>query len=180
MPMPARNVPPPQTHDANAAPRPRLDAAALHEPTLTAADYTLLASLPEQRAGDRVRSDMGLLLADEDTNQSLVRYGDFFAFGGIDVKPAVETLPKLIALQRLLKHLELSTELVRRHINAVGEPAAEVCSDVRRLVMATPEGSAMRAAFATFDARWRETFRGGRSPAADDNAADTSKPAQPK
>lgn len=159
--------------------KPRVEPM-LHGPVLTPEDYTLLVSLPEQLAGARVRSDMGLLLADEDTRESLIRYTDFFAFGGVDVTPTVAAIPKMISLRRLQQHLDLAQELVRRHINAEGEPIAAIASDVRRLVMGTPEGSAMRAAFATFDARWRDTFRGGRTPSADETTEDTSKPASPK
>jgi hypothetical protein len=117
MPMPAKKVVPPETPMVEVSKNTRPDAGALHEPTLTPGDYTLLVSLPEQRVGDRVRSDMGLLLADEETHQSLDRYSDFFAFGGVDVTPAVRALPRLIALQQLQRHLELSLDLVRRHIN---------------------------------------------------------------
>ncbi len=136
----------------------------LHEAVISPEDYTFLVSLPEQRTGDRRRADMALLLADEDTRQALVHYADFFAFAGVDVTPAVEAIPKLVALQRLARRLELAQELVRRHINAEGEGAAAVASDVHRLLAGTPDGSSVRTAFATFDDRWRETFRGGGRP----------------
>ncbi len=165
------------TETATETPRGGRREHALHEAVLSPEDYTFLASLPEQRAGDRRRSDMALLLADEDTRQALVHYADFFAFAGVDVAPAVEAIPRLVALQRLVRRLELAQELVRRHLNAEGERVSTVASDVHRLLVATPEGSSVRTAFAAFDDRWRETFRGGnRASHTEDSPVDPSGP----
>ena len=53
-----------------------------------------------------------------------------------------------------------------RHIATTVKPVVGIVSDVRRMVVATPEGSSVRDAFATFDGKWREAFPGGGRPAA--------------
>ncbi len=141
----------------------------LHEAVLTREDYVFLASLPEQRAiGSQVRADMADLLTDEETLSALERYKDFFAFGGVDAGPAIAALPRAIKLKRVRRQLLLMLDLVQRHTMATAEPIVGVVSDVRRMVVGTPEGSAVRDAFAVFDERWRETFRGGRAASRDD------------
>ncbi len=170
----------PETSATEDRPVARAQGGPIHESPLTAEDYTFIASLPEQHSGDRVRSDMALLLTDQDTRDSLGRYTDFFAFAGVNVQPATSALPRLIQLLRVQQHLTLTQELVQRHITATGEPLVNIVSDVHRMINATPEGSAMRDAFATLEARWRETFRGGRPVATDDAPAPTPDPSQPR
>lgn len=181
--MPMRNKLPLQHPAAPAVevrPLVRTASGAMHPSPLTPEDYAFIANLPEQRVSDRVRSDMALLVTDEDTQAALERYRDFFAFGGVNVDPAIEALPRLMQLLKVQKHMTLAMELLQRHITAASEPVVSVTSDVHRLVIGTPEGSAVRSAFATFDERWRDTFRGGRTVGTDEAPAPTPSPAQPK
>lgn len=172
-----------QAGNANQEARPpsRSQGGPIHESPLTPEDYAFITSLPEQHTGDRVRSDMALLITDDDTQASLGRYADFFAFAGVNVEPAVVALPRLVQLLRVQQHLSRVQDLVQRHITATGEPLVNIVSDVHRMVNATPEGSALRDAFATLESRWKETFRGGGRPANTEEApAPTPDPPQHK
>lgn len=159
-----------------AAPQGAQAAKPRHQCVLTQEQYALLLTLAEQHASsDRVRADMASLLTDAETLAALQNYADFFAFGGVNVGPAIEALPRAIKLQQLKRQLDLASELVQRHIVATSEPVVAVVSDVRRMVMATPEGSAVRDAFTVLDGRWRETFRGGRTAARDEAVDEAAK-----
>ena len=102
---------------------------------------------------------------DDDTVAALERYQDFFRYGDVDVRPALQVLPHAVKLARLKQRLDLASALVSRQIAATVKPVVGVVSDVRRMVVATPEGSSVRDAFATFDRNWREAFPGGGRPA---------------
>ncbi len=181
MPMPARKDMQPQTQEGEVRIVTRAQGGPIHESPLTPEDYAFITSLPEQHTGDRVRSDMALLITDDDTQASLGRYADFFAFAGVNVEPAVVALPRLVQLLRVQQHLSRVQDLVQRHITATGEPLVNIVSDVHRMVNATPDGSALRDAFATLESRWKETFRGGGRPAnTEDAPAPTPDPSQPK
>lgn len=135
---------------------------ALHHAPLTEEELAFLCKLGNRVAfGETIRSDLAALLMDPDTIDALRRYRDFFRYGDVDVGPALEVLPHAAKLQQLQRRLDLASALVGRHIAATVKPVVGVVSDVRRMVVATPEGSSVRDAFATFDARWRETFPGG-------------------
>lgn len=100
-------------------------------------------------------------LADDETLASLESYRDAFYAAGIDVDPALTTLPLALKLQRLEQRLALAQALVHRHLVATMSPLASLSSDLHRMVGGTPEGSAMRGAFMAFEARWGQTFTGG-------------------
>jgi len=140
---------------------------AMHDAALTEEEVAFLLSLGNRVAlGEPVRVDLADLLMDDDTVAALARYQDFFRYGDVDVGPALQVLPHAVKLKRLKQRLDLASALVARHIAATVKPVVGVVSDVRRMVVATPEGSSVRDAFASFDGRWREAFPGGGRPAA--------------
>ena len=164
-------------HDTLATPGTAGDKD-LHGAPLTAEEIAFLLSLGNRVAlGETVRVDLAALLTDDDTIAALRRYEDFFRYGDVDVGPALEVLPRAAKLMRLQQRLDLASAQVGRHIAATVKPVVAVVSDVRRMVAATPEGSSVRDAFATFDGRWRETFPGGGRSAA--KAHEEPKPAAP-
>jgi len=141
--------------------------APMHDAPLSAEEYAFLQSLGNRVAlGETVRVDLAELLMDDDTVSALGRYQEFFRFGDVDVGPALEVLPHAVKLKRLKQRLDLASAMVSRHMAATVKPVVGVVSDVRRMVVATPEGSSVRDAFATFDQNWREAFPGGGRPAA--------------
>jgi hypothetical protein len=138
----------------------------MHDAPLTAEEFAFLQGLGNQVAlGETVRVDLAELLMDDDTVTALARYQDFFRYGDVDVGPALEALPHAVKLKRLKQRLDLASAMVGRQMAAAVKPVVGVVSDVRRMVAATPEGSSVRDAFATFDGKWREAFPGGGRPA---------------
>lgn len=147
-----------------------------HEDPLTTEDFALLNSLGEVvNVTDRVRTDMAELLMDEETVGALQRYAVFFETGGVPVVGAVAALPKAIRLYRLKRRLELAQALVQRHILATTEPVVGVTSGVHKMIVGTPGGSALRAAFSLFLNKWQDTFRGGR-PVSEESVSTPSTP----
>jgi hypothetical protein len=149
-----------------------------HADPLTAEDFALLNSLGEVvNVNDRVRTDMAELLMDEETVQALQHYAVFFETGGVLITGAMAALPRAILLYRLKRRLQLAEALVQRHIVATSEPVVGVTSGVHKMIVGTPVGSALRAAFSLFLNKWQDTFRGGRAPSEVEEGATT--PATP-
>lgn len=154
--------------------------AAMHDAPLTEEEFAFLRSLGNRVAlGEMVRVDLADLLMDDDTVASLARYQEFFRFGDVDVGPALEVLPHAVKLKRLKQRLDLASAMVGRQMAATVKPVIGIVSDVRRMVVATPEGSSVRDAFATFDGKWREAFPGGGRPATK-NAAEAKSSSESK
>ncbi len=113
--------------------------AAVHEPTLTATEVTFLNSLTERVAVDeRTRFDMAQMLGDDETLAALHTYRALFDTAGIDVDPALHTLPHALRLERLERRLALAQSLVHRHLVATMSPLASRSSDLHRLVVGPP------------------------------------------
>ena len=78
---------------------------------------------------------------------------------------ALEALPRVLAPGTLIQKLDAALEIARRNQADSLHPVARTASEVRRFVEGTPTHSRIRVAFATMDARWDETFTGGRKKA---------------
>jgi hypothetical protein len=80
--------------------------------------------------------------------------------------PARQVLPHAVKLERMKQRLDLASAMVSRHMAATVKPVVGVVSDVRRMVVATPEGSAGARRLRHFRPELREAFPGGGRPAA--------------
>lgn len=138
----------------------------VHEAALTMEQFVLLNSLSADAGRtERAMVVMAELLMDERTIESVRRYQDVFEAADVNVSDALEAVPRSLALRTLIQKLEVALEIARRnHADSV-EPIARTASEVRRFVEGTPKHSRIRAAFATMDERWEETFTGGRKKA---------------
>ena len=157
----------PDARDKNPA---RLDALPLeakghHAQLLSTDDVAKINTLDTQvKGGEGARYDIAETLMDPETLSSLQHYRSFFEMGGVTVDDALDTLPDVIELARMERHLTRALEVVHRNLRARVAPLGDTASNVHRLIVGTPEHSAMRAAFQVFEQRWRETFPGGRPP----------------
>ncbi len=156
-------------------------AEGAHGPTLTESEVTQLNGL-EHLSGsvDRGRLDMCEMLSDDETLTALEHYAPLFEQMGVSVGPALKTLKTVRSLRRLERRLEAALWLVHRHLVAKVGPIASLSSDVHRLVIATPEGSPVRAAFAVFEERWQKVFAKGGRPAKETSTPSGNEPNAPR